>query len=920
MIRPSLPIVAVVSTLAISSVALADNDQPPLFVAPSGMDSGSCQDVASPCRTISYALKRVGKNGQIRVAEGSYALAEVEDVVYLVSGAIDVRGGFRQTDRFAVRTGAETTLVGVPFEFADELASRGFRVIADSKGISRDLASKTQALIATQASLKSDTRATACVGGSAGAFPCSNVDLLAHIADRTSNARGADIWGFMDLNSNREYAIVGYSIGTAVFDVTDPEDPREVGFIDGQRTTWRDIKVYQFWNSADERWNAHAYITADDATDGLFIIDLSQLPHQISRIEYSSDFAAAHNVYLADTEFSTGLSLSGETPTLILAGSNISDGRFRSYTLGNPASPDFIAGPATPSDQPGNDRVYMHDAASMIVTDARKDSQCVNAGGATHCDVLFDFNEATVDIWDVTVPSNPVRLSRTPYENADYVHSGWWSEDKQYLFVQDETDERDRGLNTTLRAFSISDLTAPTLAGSWTGPTTAIDHNGFVRGNRYYMSNYARGLTILDISDPASPQTVGRFDTYPSSDMVGFPGAWGTYPFLPSGNLMISDIDSGFYMVADKTLNVAEGTFSFSARSFGADEIQPGSVVVKRSGGSQGAVSVDWTLVGATGSIDDVAPSSGKLNWASGDTTDRIINIAASNDGAAEGLERLLIKLMAPSGGATLTAPSIASVYISDPVDTAVVGFSDSSLSISERGFGTAVAIIHRSGSADGAVSIDFAVSNGDASAGADYSGPTSGTVTWADGDADPKWIEFTVADDGSAEPDEFFELTLSNATGASFGPRTQLRVNILDGTAVNQAPNSVAGASQTVAPGDNVVLNGSQSNDLDGDRLTYAWSQTMGPAVTLTNADTETASFTAPSITSDTLLRFELAVSDTGGLSDTATVSITVSAGSPAAGGDTGGGGGGGPVTLWLLGLLGVMASRRALTRTGAS
>lgn len=160
----------------------------------------------------------------------------------------------------------------------------------------------------------------------------------------------------------------------------------------------------------------------------------------------------------------------------------------------------------------------------------------------------------------------------------------------------------------------------------------------------------------------------------------------------------------------------------------------------------------------------------------------------------------------------------------------------------------------------------------------------------------------------------------MSNATGASFGPRTQLRVNILDGTAVNQAPNSVAGASQTVAPGDNVVLNGSQSNDPDGDRLTYVWSQTMGPAVTLTNADTETASFTAPSITSDTLLRFELAVSDTGGLSDTATVSITVSAGSPAAGGDTGGGGGGGPVTLWLLGLLGVMASRRALTRTGAS
>jgi hypothetical protein len=384
---------------------------------------------------------------------------------------------------------------------------------------------------------------------------------------------------------------------------------------------------------------------------------------------------------------------------------------------------------------------------------------------------------------------------------------------------------------------------------------------------------------------------------------------------------MISDIDSGFYMVADRTLNVAEGTLSFSAHSFGADEIQPGSVVVKRSGGSQGAVSVDWTLVGATGSIGDVASGGGTLSWASGDTTDRIINISATNDGTAEGLERLLIKLTAPSGGATLSAPSIASVYISDPGDTAAVGFSAATLSISERGFGTAVAVVNRSGSADGAVSIDYAVSDGDASAGTDYSGQASGSLTWNDGDADPKWIEFTVTDDGSAEPDEFFELTLSNATGASLGARTQLRVNILDSTAINEAPNSIAGSSQTVGSGDNVVLNGGQSNDPDGDGLTYAWSQTMGPTVVLTNADTETASFTAPGVTSDTLLRFELTVSDTGGLSDTATVSITVSAGTPAAGGDAGhGGGGGGPVTVWLLGLLGVMASRRALTRTGAS
>jgi choice-of-anchor B domain-containing protein len=916
MYRTFLPAVLAIGGLLLGSAAGADDDQAPLFVTASGIDSGSCQDAAFPCRSIDYALKRVGKNGQIRVAGGSYELAAVEDVFYLISGAIDVRGGYRETDKFAVRTGAETTLVGVPFEYANELARRGFRVIADSKGVSKEVASKTKALVATQSSLKSNAAAAACANGSAGAFPCDNVDLLAHIADRTSSARGADVWGFMDLNTNREYAIVGYSIGTAIFDVTDPENPREVGFIDGQSTTWRDIKVYQFWNTEDARWNAYAYVTADNASDGLFIIDLSQLPHHVARIAYSSDFAAAHNIYLTNTDFSTGLSLGGDTSTLILAGPNVSDGRFRSYALTNPESPVFVSTPATPADQAGNDRLYMHDAASMIIKDARKNSQCVNASSAAYCDVLFDFNEATFDIWDITQPSNPVRLSQTPYANADYVHSGWWSEDKQYLFVQDETDERDRGLRTTLRAFSISDLTAPTLAGSWTGPTTAIDHNGFVRGNRYYMSNYARGLTILDITNPASPASAGHFDTYPSSDSVGFPGAWGTYPFLPSGNIMISDIDSGFYMVADKTLDVAQGTLAFAASSFSVDEIQGGSIVVTRSGGAQGATSVDWELVGATGSTDDILTTSGTLSWGPGDTNDRIVDLAAINDGTAEGLERLLIKLTAPSGGATLSPPSIASVYISDPGDTAVVGFSDESISVSERGFGTAVAVVKRDGSADGAVSVDFAVSNGDASAGTDYSGPAIGSLSWAAGDADPQWIEFNVADDGTGEADEFFELTLSNVAGATLGAATQMRVSILDGSAVNQAPNSIAGSSQTVGQGTNVTLNGNQSNDPDGDSLAYAWTQTLGPGVALNNADTAMASFTAPSVSSDTLLRFQLQVSDPGGLADTATASVTISTGSVV----TGGGSGGGPVTFWLLGLLGLVSAWRVVTRTDAS
>ncbi len=735
------------------------------------------------------------------------------------------------------------------------------------------------------------------------------MDLLSHVSTRTPGARGADIWGFMDLNTNREYAIVGYSSGTAVFDVSDAENPLEIGFINGQSTTWRDIKVHQFWNATDSRWNAYAYISADNASDGLFIIDLSNLPHTVARISYPSDFSEAHNVFLTDVDFSTGLSITGDSPTLILAGSNLSDGRFRAYSLANPAAPDFLAAPATPANQPGGNRLYMHDAASMVVTDSRKDTQCVNAGGSDHCDILFDFNESTVDIWDITLPGSPVRLSQVPYNNSGYTHSGWPSEDQQFLFIQDELDERDRGLATTLRSLSIADLTSPTLVGSWTGPTRAIDHNGFVRGNRYYMSNYSRGLSVLDISNASSPVLAGRFDTYPASDGVGFPGNWGAYPFLPSGNIALSDIDSGFYMVADNTLDVPQGSLSFAQASFGADETQPMGLVVSRSGSSQGAISVRWEIVGATADAADIASSSGTLNWADGDSSNQTINLSLSNDGVAEGLERLLIKLTAPTGGTTLSSPSIASAYIGDPGDTSVADFSTSTFAVAERGSGLAIATVTRSGSATSALSVDYNVVSGDATNGTDYSGASSGTINWADGDADPKSIEFAINDDGTGESDEFFELQLSNAAGGSLGANSNLRVEILDGTGSNRAPNSVAGSSQTVNLGAVVTLNGSASNDPDGDSLTYAWSQLAGPAVTLRNASTASASFTAPSVTSDTLLRFQLQVADERGLSDTSTANITISSGS---GGGLGSSGGGVFDLLAILALLGLSVIRR--------
>ena len=888
---------------------LAHGDtESPLYVAEGGVDAGDCLAANAPCATLGYALSRAGKGGQVLVAAGTYPVARAEDVFHLVSGAVDVSGGYEFTARQGAVERGVSILTGVPFQFRDLLEARGFEIVADKKGIDPIRAAEADKLLDLHNSLKSSISAAPCTGGTAAGLPCNAVDLLSHVGFQDLTPRpsaGNDIWGFVDLNTGREYAIAGFSLGTAVFDVTDATNPREVGFIDGQSATWRDIKVYQFHDDATDRWRAYAYVTTDGSTDGLFVIDLSGLPHSIRRVSYPSDITRAHNVYAVNTDYATGISLTGDTPTLIIAGSNLGGGRFRTYALTNPESPTFISG--------GTGIGYMHDASSIIITDARKDTQCINAG--SYCEVLLDFNENMVEIWDVTDPASPVQLSATPYPNAGYVHSGWWSEDKQTLYVHDELDERDRFLPTTLRAFSMADLRNPLLAGSWTGPTNAIDHNGFVRGNRYYMSNYTRGLTILDISNPVNPVAVGRLDTYPASDGTMFNGAWGAYPFFWSGNIAINDIDSGFYMAEDRTRGVANGMLQFASRAYAAGEGQQAQLVVQRSGGSAGAATVGYEILHATADANDYAVSTGTLSWSSGDSSDRNINLAATNDGVGEPVERLIVRLINPTGGATLGNRSTTNVYLSDPGAAAQIEFLQSSVNVAERGFATIVVVARRSGSALGAVSADISV-GGDATPGADYLGAPPATLSWADGDGEPKSFEFSIVDDGAVEGNETLSVTLANPTGATVGAISSFTATIMDADGANLAPNAIAGASQTVASGNRVNLNGNQSSDPDGDILGYQWNQIGGPGVALNNANSSIATFTAPTVSSDVMLQFRLTVTDPAGLSDVATTTVTVTKPGSIAGGS--GGGATGLLTLLLLGA--VALRRRLLSRKDAS
>ena len=118
------------------------------------------------------------------------------------------------------------------------------------------------------------------------------------------------------------------------------------------------------------------------------------------------------------------------------------------------------------------------------------------------------------------------------------------------------------------------------------------------------------------------------------------------------------------------------------------------------------------------------------------------------------------------------------------------------------------------------------------------------------------------------------FQLQVSDGSLSNSATVT-ITVNDI-GVGVNSPPVADAGPDQTVAELSNVDLDGTGSSDPDGDPVTYAWLQTAGPSVTLSDATAAAPSFTSPDVTSPVVLTFQLTVDD-GSDSTMDTVDITV-------------------------------------------
>lgn len=343
-----------------------------------------------------------------------------------------------------------------------------------------------------------------------------NLELVSNL-DYDQNCN--DIWAWV-ADDGTEYAILGTITGTAIISLEDPTDPQEVQFIPGVQSLWRDMKS----------WGDYVYVTADVGSDGLLVIDMSGAPENITwdfwrpRLEVNNaqdTLRKCHNLYIDENGYAylTGCNLNSGGPLIVDV-----------HTT--PGEPIFIG---------GTDPRYAHD---------------VYARG----DTLYssDINVGAFSIIDVSDKENPVTIAMQE-TSFRFTHNAWISDNGQFLFT---TDER---ANAFIDAYDISDVENIFETDRYRPLDSegmgVIPHNVHVIDDYLVISYYTDGVKVVDASNPYNLVEVGSYNTYPLPP-GGFNGCWGAYPWLPSGLMLASDINTGLYVLRPEYVRAAriEGT------------------------------------------------------------------------------------------------------------------------------------------------------------------------------------------------------------------------------------------------------------------------------------------------------------------------------------------------------------------------
>ena len=323
-----------------------------------------------------------------------------------------------------------------------------------------------------------------------------NINLLFNWSDSTlpiTSLGGSytDVYGIA-INGG-EYAVIGSTMGAHIIDVTNPSQSYEAAFVpgafQGSLVTHRDYF----------HMDNYLYAVCDQGSSTLQIIDLSNLPNSVTII-YNTDslISTTHNIFI-DTLNKKLYTTSGKV-----------------FDISDPINPSFLF----------HMGFFYHD---LYVENDTGYFNCFSNG---------------LQIYEMTTNFPQYLGSLTSYPDQGTNHSGW-KKDSIYLMA-------DENGGLSLKVIDVSDLNnlqVIALFNSGVLPSPAVPHNLIIQDNFVYVSYYCDGLQVFDISNPNNPIKAGYYDTYPSIYCSGFKGNWGVDPLLPSGIILVSDVQSGLFVL-----------------------------------------------------------------------------------------------------------------------------------------------------------------------------------------------------------------------------------------------------------------------------------------------------------------------------------------------------------------------------------
>ena len=317
----------------------------------------------------------------------------------------------------------------------------------------------------------------------------------------------ASVWG------DGQYAYVGSERrnGVLIFDVSNPDAPVQIGYYNPSNSLdMEDVKVA----------NGVGYF-ADNMGSGLHIVDVSDPanPTLLSQITSANGgFDNTHKIAVWQNFVFIPQNL--VAPAII-----------KVFDVSNPSSP------VLKTTFTSTDSKWVNDLTIQTTTSGSVRAYTAGWGGKG-------------DIWDITNITTQAPILLGSFSAGIDGSSTYATDDGKFLAYSRKTTDG----TSEVKIWNISNPASATVASTITMSGFGIDavapHDPKIVGNLLYVSWFQAGTLIFDITDPSKPVLVGSYDTWPAVPSPGqLDGNWGVYPFLGQDRVLMSDRNTGLYIV-----------------------------------------------------------------------------------------------------------------------------------------------------------------------------------------------------------------------------------------------------------------------------------------------------------------------------------------------------------------------------------